>query len=72
MRRRVHETNLFVRMWKLINNSLFKLSLLTSFLGILPIIFFIYYNLVYYNTVKVLVGCVCLLTMIHANKSMQG
>lgn len=66
------EPNMFQKIWMLINQTIFKLSLLTSFLGILPIILYIYYNLFYYDTVKVLVGCICLLTLIHANKSMQG
>lgn len=72
MRRRYEETNIFQKLWRLINNSIFKLSLLTSFLGILPVIIFIYYNLINYNTQKVIVGCICLVTLIHSNKSMQG
>lgn len=72
MRRRYEETNIFLKTWRLINNSIFKLCLLTSFLGILPSIIYVYYNMYNFNAIKVLVGCACLLTMIHANKSMQG
>lgn len=60
------------KVWKFINNSIFKLSLLTTFLGVLPLVLFIYYNLVYFNTEKALVGCVVLMCMIKANKSIQG
>lgn len=67
-----HKQSLSCTIWKFLNNSLFKLNLLLTFLGILPLILFIYYNLIYFDAIKVIVGCLVLLTLIKANKSIQG
>lgn len=60
------------RIWNIINDSLFKLNLLLTFLGILPLIVFIYYNLVHFHCIRSLTGCFVLITMIKANKEIQG
>lgn len=62
---------LYLRFWKFLNRSLFRLNLLVTFLGILPMVLFIYYNIINFNAIRVLVGCIVLLTLIHANKSIQ-
>lgn len=69
---RYREQTLSSKIWKFLNDSLFKLNLLLTFLGILPLILFIYYNLIYFNAIKVIIGCLVLVTMIKANKSIQG
>ena len=67
-----YNESLYTKIWKFINNSLFKLNLLLTFLGILPLIVFIYFNILNFNALKVVIGCIALLTMIKANKSIQG
>lgn len=72
LRVKPHKESISTSIWKFINNSLFKLNLLLTFLGILPLIVFIYFNVFNFNALKVVVGCIALITMIKANKSIQG
>lgn len=62
---------LWEKLLKGINGTFLRLNLFVSFLGIFPLILFIYFNLWHFDAIKVLVGCLCLLTLIKANKSMQ-
>lgn len=64
--------NIFHRIWKFINTSLFRLNLILTFMGILPVIVFIYYNMIHFDAVRVVTGCLVLITLIKANKSIQG
>lgn len=61
------------QLWDNLMTHLFRASLLLTFLGIIPTILYIYYNMYYrYNTIKCLMGCVVLFVLVHINKSIQG
>lgn len=66
-----YNPSLIKRFWKQVVMFLFSLIMLLTFLGMIPTILFIYYNLYYFNAIKVLVGCVVLLVLIRANKAIQ-
>ena len=55
-----------------LNECILRLALILTFLGIVPLIIFIYYNLVEFNPFKVLIGCVTLLVITKINKDIQG
>ena len=60
------------KLWGMLMVCLFRLILLCTFLGILPIIAYIYYNVYYANFIRAIMGCVVLITIAHINKSVQG
>lgn len=64
--------SLIVRLFLFIMGLLFKLSMLITFLGIIPTVLFIYYNMYYFNAVRVIIGCITVLVITHINKQIQG
>lgn len=66
------EPNLFIKLANKLQEILLGLSTITTFLGIFPLIIYIYYNLFYFNPIKVLIGCVTVITLMKLNKGIQG
>lgn len=63
---------LHVRIVKKANRLVLNLITLTTFLGILPVVLYMYYNLYNFSAIKVLTGCCLVLTIIKVNKSTLG
>lgn len=70
-------TNSFIRLLQKVRQAtfsfLFKVILVSTFVGILLSVAFIcYYLLINFDPTKCLVGCLTLVTLIHTNKSVQA
>jgi hypothetical protein len=62
-----------LKAWEKVIELLFNLVTLSTFLGALPLVVFIYYNVFYtYSAEKAVIGCLVLVVLIHVNKSMKG
>lgn len=63
---------MLIKIWSKIIEIMYRLILLTTFLGILPLIIYIYYNVYISNVVNVGLGSVAVLTMTYLNYKIQG
>jgi hypothetical protein len=52
--------------------ALSRINLLITFIALIPLTLYILYNVYDFNSVKALVGCVVIVTMIYINKAIQG
>ena len=65
-------SNFLRKFWIMINDSIFRLILILSFLGVVPVLLFMYYNLINFDGIKVIISCATLLTLIKLKKAIQG
>ena len=62
-----------LKMWQSVIDTLYNISVLLTFLGIIPTLIFMYYYLFkQYDPIRVLVSGIIVVILIHSNKSIQG
>ena len=62
-----------IRLWASLTDVLFKLIMLLTFLAVFPTLYLLFRNVFYeFEPYRAVISCIVLLTLIHANKSIQG
>jgi len=55
-----------------VEECLYRLALLVTFISVIPLLGFIIYSFIFFNPIKILIGCITIVIMVHVNKSMKG